>query len=527
MRAGSRLPAIARRASRSTSARPGRTGARRAGLCLFVQRRADRSRSLWLARGAALRLASGRWARTLIELPVTTVELAGRRFAAGGGGFFRLLPYRLLELGDRPGQRREERPAVFYFHPWEIDPGQPRVADAPLKSQASPLHQSRRDGGQAAETASRPSTGAGPTRSPRPNGRGCDERARARSPLVVRAADPADAADRRLRRRARGGRVFHRPQWSRAVERGTGQRAHYLVAEQGGALSGCCRSAEVRSPLFGDALVSAGFGVGGGILADDERRSRRAGRRRLGAGRRARLRERRAARRPGPGGLAARRPAPMPISAATFPADADALLALDPAPPARRGAPRADASASRPRPGNDRRDRDAHYRVYSESVRNLGTPVFPRACSRRCSTNLARRPTSSPSGSDGRPLAALLTFYFNGMLPALLGRRHAEARAWRANDLIYYELMRQGDRRAAAPASISAARRSAPAPGRARESGASSRDPAGLCRARRDGARRERQSARPEIPARIAAWQQAAACALANRLGPLIARGLG
>ncbi len=42
----------------------------------------------------------------LIELPVTTVELAGRRFAAGGGGFFRLLPYALLQLGDRAGQRR-------------------------------------------------------------------------------------------------------------------------------------------------------------------------------------------------------------------------------------------------------------------------------------------------------------------------------------------------------------------------------------------------------------------------------------
>ena len=70
----------------------------------------------------------------LIELPVTTVELAGRRLAAGGGGFFRLLPYRFSDWAVSRVNRAEGRPAVFYFHPWEIDPGQPRVADAPLKS---------------------------------------------------------------------------------------------------------------------------------------------------------------------------------------------------------------------------------------------------------------------------------------------------------------------------------------------------------------------------------------------------------
>jgi polysaccharide deacetylase family protein (PEP-CTERM system associated) len=70
----------------------------------------------------------------LIELPVTTVELGGRRMAAGGGGFFRLLPYRFSDWAISRVNRRESRPAVFYFHPWEIDPGQPRVANAPLKS---------------------------------------------------------------------------------------------------------------------------------------------------------------------------------------------------------------------------------------------------------------------------------------------------------------------------------------------------------------------------------------------------------
>lgn len=69
----------------------------------------------------------------LIELPVTTARLGSRTVAAGGGGFFRLFPYAFSRWAIRQ-VNGERHPAVFYFHPWEIDPGQPRVADAPLKS---------------------------------------------------------------------------------------------------------------------------------------------------------------------------------------------------------------------------------------------------------------------------------------------------------------------------------------------------------------------------------------------------------
>jgi polysaccharide deacetylase family protein (PEP-CTERM system associated) len=68
----------------------------------------------------------------LVEVPVTVADIAGRRMATGGG-FFRLLPSALMNfaVGQVSG---EGQPAVFYFHPWEIDPGQPRVANAPLRS---------------------------------------------------------------------------------------------------------------------------------------------------------------------------------------------------------------------------------------------------------------------------------------------------------------------------------------------------------------------------------------------------------
>ena len=70
----------------------------------------------------------------LVELPVTTARLGGRTLAAGGGGFFRMLPYGFSRWAVRQVNGQEARPAILYFHPWEIDPDQPRVAKAPLRS---------------------------------------------------------------------------------------------------------------------------------------------------------------------------------------------------------------------------------------------------------------------------------------------------------------------------------------------------------------------------------------------------------
>ena len=70
----------------------------------------------------------------LIEIPVTTAHFGGRRLAAGGGGFFRVLPYAFSRWAIRQVNQQDQRPAVFYFHPWEIDPQQPRVTGASLRS---------------------------------------------------------------------------------------------------------------------------------------------------------------------------------------------------------------------------------------------------------------------------------------------------------------------------------------------------------------------------------------------------------
>jgi polysaccharide deacetylase family protein (PEP-CTERM system associated) len=62
----------------------------------------------------------------LLELPVSTVRLAGRNLPAGGGGYFRLYPYRCSRWALRRINSRDGQAGIFYFHPWELDPGQPR-----------------------------------------------------------------------------------------------------------------------------------------------------------------------------------------------------------------------------------------------------------------------------------------------------------------------------------------------------------------------------------------------------------------
>ena len=68
----------------------------------------------------------------LLEIPVTTVRLTNRNFPCGGGGYFRLYPYCFSRWALRR-VNREGQPAVFYFHPWEIDPDQPRLQGIRLK----------------------------------------------------------------------------------------------------------------------------------------------------------------------------------------------------------------------------------------------------------------------------------------------------------------------------------------------------------------------------------------------------------
>ena len=71
----------------------------------------------------AYRVSSG-----VLEVPVSTVRLLNRNLPSSGGGYFRLLPYPVSRWLLRKVNQEDHEAAVFYFHPWEIDPGQPRIA---------------------------------------------------------------------------------------------------------------------------------------------------------------------------------------------------------------------------------------------------------------------------------------------------------------------------------------------------------------------------------------------------------------
>lgn len=70
----------------------------------------------------------------IIEIPIPTLKVLGKQVPIGGGGYFRLYPYKLTQKLIKRYLHQEKQPYSFYFHPWEIDAEQPRLKNAPLKS---------------------------------------------------------------------------------------------------------------------------------------------------------------------------------------------------------------------------------------------------------------------------------------------------------------------------------------------------------------------------------------------------------
>jgi polysaccharide deacetylase family protein (PEP-CTERM system associated) len=70
----------------------------------------------------------------ILEIPITTIRVGSKNLPCGGGGFFRLYPYALSRWALRKVNRSEGQPGMFYFHPWEIDPDQPRQKEISYKT---------------------------------------------------------------------------------------------------------------------------------------------------------------------------------------------------------------------------------------------------------------------------------------------------------------------------------------------------------------------------------------------------------
>lgn len=265
-------------------------------------------------------------------------------------------------------------------------------------------------------------------------------------PLLVRELDRrAEAAWDRYVEAAPEGTFFHRSGWRPVIEQAFRHRTYFLMAEQDGAISGVLPLVHLRSRLFGNTLVSVPFCVYGGPLASDQASSEaltghaRDLMRRLGADAiEFRMRQ------PALAGWLTRSDL-----YATFrkPIAADLEANLKAIPRKQRAMVRKGIqNGLRSQVDNDTA---RLHRVYSESVRNLGTPVYSSRYFRLLAERF-RDCCETLTILDGeRPVAAVLSFFFRDEVLPYYGGGTAEARHRAANDFMYWEVMRRAADRGA------------------------------------------------------------------------------
>ena len=341
------------------------------------------------------------------------------------------------------------------------------------------------------------------------------------APVGVRAADLRDDRDRaRIDAfvRERGGSPFHLTGWSRAVERACRQRARYLVAERaGGAIAGVLPLTEIRSRLFGRALVSAGFAVDGGVLGDAVEP--------LASGAwdlATRLGAPEVELRGGPA------PTGWAVDDATYlgfarPLAADHEAELLAIPRKQRAEVRRSLSNDLTvAVGRDAAALAEHHRVYAESVHNLGTPVFPPALFRAVVELMDADILTIRH--DGRAVASVLSLYANGTVRPYWGGGTPAARTLRANDRLYFALMEHARARGCMWFDFG---RSKAGTGPAAFKKNWGFDSVPLVYAKRGiGPARTVNPLDPKYARKVALWKQLP-LPIATAIGPWISRGLG
>ena len=320
---------------------------------------------------------------------------------------------------------------------------------------------------------------------------------------------------------------FHRPTWLAAVALGTGSRALVLLAERGSQLTTYLPLNVVHSPLFGRLLASTGFAVGGGVLTTE-------GTDPTGLFAAA---EELAQRLSSPtielrGGALPQGRSGWQIKdqshcgfIAPLAADDDAQLL---------GIPRKQRAEVRKGLeqslevtfGTSEADRAAHYAVYAESVRNLGTPVFPRKLFDAVLTEFGDDADNLTVSHQCKPVASVLSLYHRGAVMPYWGGGVWQARRLRANDRMYYELMLHARRRGCSHFDFGRSKTGSGAYDFKRNWGFEPEPLSYACWTAPGTEARDADPTSAKHALQIAIWRRLP-LALANRVGPLIARGLG
>lgn len=236
-----------------------------------------------------------------------------------------------------------------------------------------------------------------------------------------------------------GGTFFHLAAWRRVIERAFRHPTHYLVAERGGILTGVLPLTHVHSLFFGSSLISNAFAVQGGPLAADldSLRALEAEAVRLMEALSVPVLELR--------DFSASR-ADWPQRSGLY---ATFRRAIEPSVERNlKLIPRKQRAMVRKGIHNGLRsqvddDIDCLYRVYAESVRNLGTPVFAKSYFRILREEFSRSSDIVTVSYNGSGVASVLNFYFRDEVLPFYGGGVRAARTFAANDFMYWEVMRR------------------------------------------------------------------------------------
>ena len=318
------------------------------------------------------------------------------------------------------------------------------------------------------------------------------------------------------------GTFFHRAAWSRVIETAFGHRCHYVFAEQDGAITGVLPLAHVRTMLFGNTLVSTPFCVYGGTLAADREAALALEahaddlRKKLGASA-IEMRDRQ-------------------------PVDSDWLVRDDLYVTFRKSIAGDDESNMKAIPRKQRamvrkgiqnrlvphchNDVTVLHRLYAESVRNLGTPVYARRYFSILQQAFGDCSDVVTVTDAEQPIASVMNFYFRDEVLPYYGGGTAQARQRAGNDFMYWEVMRRAAARGCRLFDFGRSKQGTgsfafkhnwgfqPEPLHYRYHLASG------------AAIPDHNPLNPRYRLFIAAWKRLP-LAVANRLGPPIARGLG
>lgn len=237
-----------------------------------------------------------------------------------------------------------------------------------------------------------------------------------------------------------GASLFHRPQWLRAVEAGTGQKAGGIIAEQNGVITGWLPITKVSSPLFGKALISSGFAVGGGICAGDPVIASALANCACELASSASFTTIELRGGTAPDGWASWNDKHCGFERDLCADDEAELLAIPRK--ARAEVRKGLKNDLEVTVGAESHDLKAHYAAYSASVRNLGTPVFPKKLFSAMIEAFPGECDILTVSKEGKAISSVLSFYHDGAVLPFWGGGTFAARSARANELMYYELMR-------------------------------------------------------------------------------------